>query len=142
MVQPPHTSPRVLIVDDEESIRRFATRAFKEAGCEVVAAADGPGALDVIEKQPPFDLFVLDVRMPEMQGDELGRRVRLRDPDAKILYFTGWSDGLFKERAVLWENEAFLEKPVSLRGLLEAASLLLVGRTDGLRVPELRSPRA
>lgn len=123
---------RVLVVDDEESNRTFVERVLTLRDYAVVTAADGDDALRVVEEQPPFDLFLLDVVMPRMQGDELARRIRLTDPDAKILYLTGYADKLFEERPVLWENEAFLEKPISLNGLLEAVSLIMDGKIDGL----------
>jgi two-component system cell cycle sensor histidine kinase/response regulator CckA len=69
--------------------------------------------------------------MPEMRGDVLAREVRRVEPDAKVLYMTGYSDQLFKEKMTLWEGEAFLEKPVTMNGLLEAVSLLLFGHTRG-----------
>ena len=123
---------RVLVVDDEESIRRFAERTLVGAGYEVVLASDGPEALRLVEAQRrPFDLFVVDVVMPQMRGDELGRQLRQRDLDTKVLYFTGFSDRLFEDRKTLWEHEAFIEKPVTVKGLLEAVSLLLFGHTDG-----------
>ena len=126
-------APRVLIVDDEESIRTFSERALKGAGYEVLLASDGPEALSVAEAQGPFDLFVIDLVMPEMPGDELGLRLRQRDADVKVLYFTGYSDRLFKEKTMLWENEAFVDKPVNLQGLLEAVSMSLFGHTRGPR---------
>jgi two-component system cell cycle sensor histidine kinase/response regulator CckA len=127
-------APRVLVVDDEESIRRFADRALAGAGYEVVVASDGPEALRLVEAQPrPFDLFVIDIVMPQMSGDELGRRLRQRDPDAKVLYFTGYSDRLFDDQKTLSEHEAFIEKPVTVKGLLEAVSLMLFGHTQGVR---------
>jgi FixJ family two-component response regulator len=73
----------------------------------------------------------VDVVMLQMRGDELGRRLRLQDPDVKVLYFTGFSDRLFQSRQTLWEYEAFLEKPVTVAGLLEAVSLILFGHTNG-----------
>jgi len=123
---------RLLVVDDEESIRTFAQRALQEAGYEVAAAADGPDALAIVEQQAPFDLFLIDIVLPQMRGDELARRLRHADPSVKILYFTGYSDWLFNDKKVLWENEAFVEKPVTLQGLLEAVSLSLFGHTRGL----------
>lgn len=134
--QPP---ARLLVVDDEELIRRFVTRVLADAGCEVVAAADANAALEVVDSQPAFQLFVLDLRMPEMPGDELARRIRLRNPDAKILFLTGCADPLFADRSVLCEREAFLEKPVTARALLEGVSLLLLGRTETLRPPALHA---
>jgi two-component system cell cycle sensor histidine kinase/response regulator CckA len=122
---------RVLVVDDEESIRLFAERALRGAGYEIVVASSGPDALRLVETDTRFDLFVLDVQMPRMRGDELARQLRQRNLDVKVLYFTGYSDRLFAERAVLWQNEAFIEKPVTLKGLQEAVSLLLFGHLNG-----------
>jgi two-component system cell cycle sensor histidine kinase/response regulator CckA len=123
---------RVLVVDDEASIRALNERVLTAAGYDVTAASDGVEALGIVDGQPrPFDLCVLDVMMPEMSGDELGRYLRRRDPDVKLLYFTGYSDRLFEKRPTLWQDEAFLEKPVTANGLLEAVSLLLFGHTQG-----------
>ena len=128
----------VLVVDDEASVRGFAERALRGAGYEVVVASDGPEALRLVEAQcRPFDLFMVDVVMSEMRGDELARRLRQRDPGVKVLYFTGYSDRLFENRQMLWEQEAFLEKPVAINGLLEAVSLLLFGHTKGPAAAEV-----
>ena len=131
---------RVLVVDDERSILAFAERALRGAGYEVVVASNGPEALRLVEAEPrPFDVFVVDVVMTPMRGDELARRLRQQDPDAKVLYFTGYSERLFESRQSLWEHEAFIEKPVTVRGLLEAVSLMLFGHTSG---PGVGSPSA
>ena len=131
---------RVLVVDDERSVLAFVARALRGAGYDVVVATDGPEALQLVEAQPrPFDVFVVDVVMPQMRGDELGRRLRQQDPDVKVLYFTGFSDRLFESRQSLWEHEAFIDKPATVRGLLEAVSLVLFGHTNG---PGLSSPSA
>jgi len=129
---------RVLVVDDEESIRRFMAAALVGAGYDVALATDGPEALEIAQRQGPFDLCVVDLQMPLMTGDEVARRLRRAEPDLKVLYFTGYSDRLFKETTTLSANEAFLDKPVGVQGLLEAVSLLLFGhirhglkKTDG-----------
>lgn len=132
MAEPNQRAPRVLVVDDEESIRAFAARALRETGYEVAVASDGPDALTIVEHSGPFDLYLIDLLMPQMRGDELARRLRQADPSVKILYFTGFSDWLFNEKPTLCENEAFVDKPVSLKGLLEAVSLSLFGHTRGL----------
>jgi len=124
--------PRVLVVDDEESVRRFAEAALRQARYEVAVASEGSEALRMAEEQGPFDLILADLVMREMRGDELARQVRRLYPDMKVLYFTGYSDRLFEERKVLWEKEAFIEKPVTVKGLLEAVSLILFGHTRGL----------
>ena len=100
----------ILVVDDEESIRTFAEHALLDAGYNVVVASNGPDALRLIDTGAPVDLFVLDEVMPQMRGDELARLLRQRNLDVRVLFLTGYSDRLFAERAVLWQNEAFVEK--------------------------------
>jgi two-component system cell cycle sensor histidine kinase/response regulator CckA len=125
-------SVRILVVDDEESVLTFAERALRDAGYDVTVASSGLDALRILGAQAPFDLFVIDMVMPLMSGDELARRLRRDNPDARVLYFTAYTEQLFSEKITLWENEAFLEKPVTVTGLLEAASLLIFGHTRGL----------
>jgi CheY-like chemotaxis protein len=70
-------------------------------------------------------LLLSDLKMPEMDGDELAARLRRSTPDLKVLYLTGYAQTLFDHRGVLWEGEAFLEKPCSPAELRQAVSLLL-----------------
>jgi two-component system cell cycle sensor histidine kinase/response regulator CckA len=127
----------VLVVDDEELVRKFVDRVMREAGYQTATAADGPEALEVAARLETFDILVTDVMMPQMTGDELARRIRASTPGIKVLYLTGFSDRLFKEKVTLWADEAFLDKPCSVKGLLEAVSLLLFGR---IGLPEDRRP--
>ena len=126
MAQP--VSRRILVVDDDEGIRQFAERALGRDGYEVVTANDGPAALRFVEAQARFDLFIIDVMMPGMRGDELARRLHDRDPETKVLYFTGYADQFFATRPMLRENEAVLVKPVTVRAFLQAVSRRLQAR--------------
>ena len=130
-LEPKNTSrpmaARILVVDDEDAARTYVSQVLTLAGYEVTAARDGDEALRLIEQQPPFDLFAIDVMMPAMNGTELARQVRRANPDAKILYITGFSERLFADKELLWEDEAFVEKPTTPEGLVEAVSLLLYG---------------
>jgi two-component system cell cycle sensor histidine kinase/response regulator CckA len=127
---------RILIVDDEPSIREFADRTLQRAGYTTRTAADGPEAIAIAAAES-FELLLTDVRMPEMTGDEVARQIRLRQPEVKVLYLTGYSDQLFKEKGALWEGEAFLDKPSTVVGLLEAVSLLLYGHLEVQGQPAL-----
>jgi two-component system cell cycle sensor histidine kinase/response regulator CckA len=120
----------VLVVDDEEPIRKFVERVLTEAGHRPTLAADGEEALAISRQHGPFDLLLTDVHMPKVMGDELARRLRQDDPTLKVLYLTGFSDLLFKEKMTLWEDEAYLDKPCSMKGLIEAISLLVFGRVQ------------
>jgi two-component system, cell cycle sensor histidine kinase and response regulator CckA len=120
----------VLIVDDEEPLLKFVNRVLSEAGYTTTTAPDGPEAIEAAAKLGTIDLLVTDVMMPQMTGDELARRLRLNQPSLKVLYLTGFSDRLFKEKVTLWQDEAFLDKPCGIKGLMEAVALLLTGRID------------
>lgn len=124
----PTRTLRVLVVDDEEPVRKFVERVLREAGYETAMAADGTEAIEIAHNQKGFDILVTDLMMPQMTGDELARRLRQEEPGLKVLYLTGFSDRLFKEKSTLWEDEAFLDKPCSVKGLLQAVSLLADGR--------------
>ena len=121
---------RVLVVDDEDGVRKFVDRVLREAGYTTILAPDGPEALEAAAKSAPIDILVTDVMMPQMTGDELARRLRQKEPGLKVLYLTGYSDRLFKEKVALWEDEAFLDKPCSVKGLTQAVALLLFGQFE------------
>jgi two-component system cell cycle sensor histidine kinase/response regulator CckA len=117
----------VLVVDDEAPIRDLQTRMLTIAGYDVLSADDAEKALQIIREDKPIDCVIADVHMPGMNGDEMARRIRAIRPDLKILFVTGFADTLFNSQPVLWENQAYLDKPFTQRGLLEAISLLLHG---------------
>lgn len=122
--KPPAT---ILIVDDEEPIRRMVDRILQSAGYVTRLASSGADALAIADGPGPIDLMVTDMMMPEMNGDEVARRLRQKYPALKVLYYTGFADRLFNEKGTMWEDEAYLEKPSGMRGLLEAVSLLRSG---------------
>ena len=124
--------PAVLVVDDETSVRAYVSRVLQMAGYEVVVAGSGAEALERFKDMKHCELVLTDLMMPAMNGDELARRLRLDRPDLKVLYLTGFSDKLFAEKMMLWDGEAFLEKPCSPKGVMEGVSLLLSGHTTSV----------
>jgi CheY-like chemotaxis protein len=126
----PRRPLRILIVDDEEPIRRFVDRVLRDAGHITCTAADGVEAIALSKKEGAFDVVVTDLMMPGMAGDELARRLRQDEPRLKVLYLTGHSDRLFMEKVTLWQDESFLEKPCNVKGLKEAVALLYWGRIE------------
>jgi two-component system cell cycle sensor histidine kinase/response regulator CckA len=125
LMKPPIPLGPLLIVDDEEPVVKFVDRVLRDAGYKTVTASNGPEAIETAKRIGPLGALVTDVMMPGMTGDELARILRQTEPTLKVLYLTGYSDRLFKEKATLWADEAFLDKPCTMKGLREAVSLLV-----------------
>ncbi len=119
--------PVILVVDDEDLIRAAERRILESDGYRVVDADSGPAALALMADGQHVDLLVADLQMPDLKGHEMAKQLHLLLPDLRVLYVTGHIDILMNDRPVLWEGEAFLEKPFTIDGLKEAVSLLLYG---------------
>jgi len=124
---------RVLIVDDEEPMRRFVDTVLTAAGYETTQANDGDDAIAIAARAPDFQLLITDEMMPRMMGHQLARYMRERYVHIKVLYLSGFRDQLFKEKGSLWADEAFLDKPCTPEQLVQAVSLLLFGPVDASR---------
>jgi two-component system, cell cycle sensor histidine kinase and response regulator CckA len=118
---------RVLLADDEPAIR-VLVKTFLDARFEIVEAANGREALDLVPDATTLDLLITDVVMPEMQGHELSRRMRQQNPDLRVLYLTGYVDHLFEMKDRMWAFEAYLDKPFTEKSLNEAVAMLVSGR--------------
>ena len=120
----------ILAVDDEPGVLALVRRCLgDDERITLIDASSGTEALERVAKGPALDILITDLRMPEMEGDELARRVRTLKPDLKVLYLTSHADRLFDAKKQLWAGEAYLDKPFTREGLREAIALLLVGRT-------------
>jgi len=126
----PEQPVHVLVVDDDDAVRTYVERVLRDTGYKTTIARSGPEALGVAAGMDVLDLLVTDVMMPDMNGDELARRLRQNEPRLKVLYLTGYSDYLFKEKVTLWADEAFLDKPCSVSAIRQAVSLILTGSLD------------
>jgi two-component system, cell cycle sensor histidine kinase and response regulator CckA len=106
---------RVLLVEDEDSVRNFAVRALKRQGYEVLEAATGVEAMEVVEREEGrIDIVVSDVVMPEMDGPTLLKQLRLRDPELKVIFVSGYPDDAFRKSLDPDQQFAFLPKPFTL----------------------------
>jgi two-component system, cell cycle sensor histidine kinase and response regulator CckA len=122
----------VLVVDDEPPIRQMEMRILQSGGYRVMEAAGGSEALAMLEQGVNPDLLIADLEMPDLAGEDMVRRIHAARPSQKVLYVTGNIDRLLDVRPLIWEGEAFLDKPFTSKGLLEAVSLLLTGTVRGL----------
>jgi DNA-binding response OmpR family regulator len=109
---------RVLLVDDEWQFVDALAERLRLRGFETLVAHDGPSALDLLEKDV-VRLVVLDLRMPEMDGIEVLRRIRERWPETQVIIATGHGDEEDRRKCMELGAFAFLSKPVNIKELSE-----------------------
>jgi len=117
---PPPAEPQrghgetVLVVEDEAAMREVARRILARNGYRVVAAASGHEALAVLATQlEHIDVLLTDVVMPHMQGKELADKIRVLQPAARVVFMSGYTQGLLGAQGVLEPGVHLIEKPFS-----------------------------
>jgi CheY-like chemotaxis protein len=115
-IAPPQ--PRILVVEDDLDIRETVTEILREEGYEVDAVGDGLEALDYLRTQPAPRLVLLDLMMPGMNGEDLVRVLRGSPSLAGIPVAVVSAARDLEERAEKMKAVAFLQKPITLAGLL------------------------
>lgn len=105
--------PWVLVVDDDEVVRSTLSRLLGRLGCRTRQAADGATGLQEIAREAP-DLVLLDLLMPEMNGPEFLRALRVTHPDLPVVIVTGYPDGELMHEAARHGPLLLLAKPVEL----------------------------
>lgn len=101
----------ILVVEDDQNIRKLMCAVLKQQGFKAYGASDGVQALDVMEKQH-IDLVVLDLMMPNMDGYELTRQLRLSWRDLPILMVTAKQEQEDKKKGFLAGTDDYMTKPV------------------------------
>ncbi len=110
----------ILVVEDDDGVRAYATESLRELGYRVEEANDGRGALDLIDHAPPLDLLLTDVVMPgEYNGRELAEEAVKRRPGLRVLYMTGYSRDAIIRHGRLAPGVHVIGKPFSLEELAE-----------------------
>jgi PAS domain S-box-containing protein len=119
-------SETILLVEDDAAVRDLAVHVLKMQGYQVLAAAEGPEALQIaIQHDGPIHLLLSDVVMPYMSGRELADRLRSRQPQIRVLYMSGYTDNAIVHHGVLEAGIAFLSKPLTEEGLLRKVRAVL-----------------
>jgi PAS domain S-box-containing protein len=116
---------RILLVEDDATVRSLAARVLTAAGHQLAVAEDGPTALRLFDSAPePPDLLVTDIVMPGLNGWELAQTLQARRPGLKVLLISGYTREVVMPPERLEEGILFLEKPFSpeaLRAAVERA---------------------
>lgn len=118
-----HATARILIVDDEPSITEFVSYAMQKEGYETDVASDGETALKMLEEKH-YDLFVLDIMLPGIDGYDLCRRIRAK-MDTPVLFLSARDSELNKVVGLELGADDYLAKPFGVRELMARTRALL-----------------
>ena len=122
---------RILVIDDQEPIRRIVRRALEQDGHEVFDASDGEIGMDILETQS-FDVVITDIFMPGQDGIVTLRQIRKRFPAVKVIVISGGdSSGLLDLRkdAELLGAVSSLQKPFNARDVMDKVRAALEAGT-------------
>ena len=124
---------RILLVEDEGSLRELCASVLQRLGYRVSAAASGPEALRLLERERlELDLVLTDVIMPGLSGVELADRLRQERPGLKVLYMSGYPDEAIARHGVLDAGTPFIQKPFSECDLAAKVRAVLAGKAAGV----------
>jgi DNA-binding response OmpR family regulator len=114
--------PKLLIVEDEENLRDLYEEDLIDAGYDVEKASNGKEAMDLV-KNGGFDLIIMDIRMPEMDGIETLGKVITLEKKIPVIIYTAYSN--YKSNFMTWTADAYLTKSSNLDELKNKISELL-----------------
>jgi CheY-like chemotaxis protein len=138
---------RILVVDDEPILRAVLERMLASTGFEVVTAANGHEALDRVRAgRPAFDLVLLDLTMPDLDGFETFREIHRVRPDLKVILTSGYSEPEALEKFGGEKLAGFIEKPFRIEDLLAKIHAVLPATASGpvpsgAQAPGIPAPR-
>lgn len=111
---------KILVIDDEPIVRTSCIRSLSPEGYEVKLASSGKEALELLEKES-FNLVLLDLKMPDMDGIEVLKKIKDTWPDTKVVMITGYSTVETAVKTLKLGAFSYLEKPFTPDTLLETA---------------------
>ncbi|HZE19717.1 MAG TPA: response regulator [Candidatus Angelobacter sp.] len=123
----------VLIVDDEKLLVRTLSNALKEAGYKIAVAGSAEQADKHVFGDPPFDLILLDNRLPNQSGMDVVKRVRDRSVKSKVILMTAYETPEVKAEAKRLKVELYMRKPFDLTVLLEEIHHLIGNGNGGTK---------
>jgi DNA-binding response OmpR family regulator len=113
-----HRGGTVLVVEDDDQLRRLAHRALARDGYMVLEADRGSTALDIARRHKGrIDLLLTDVIMPDMNGRKLAETIRAARPETRVLYMSGYPDGAIATHGMLEAGIAYLAKPFTTEAI-------------------------
>jgi CheY-like chemotaxis protein len=111
----------ILLVEDDEPLRKLVATVLTREGYRVIAAEDAIEAAELLTSEETYiDLIIADILLPGLSGPELAREILSDHPDVKVIFVSGSKDENVLETAELVANERFLSKPYTPETILNA----------------------
>lgn len=108
----------ILVVEDEEPLRKVVVELLSQLGYQVLSAANGKEALRLAaDSRQQIHLLLTDVLMPEISGPELARRLKVQRPSLKVVFISGYDDGSLAPDGVLPPEVVLVHKPFTVKAL-------------------------
>jgi two-component system, cell cycle response regulator CpdR len=128
---------RILLAEDDTSMREYLQRALQRVGYEVEAVGCGTEAVPLLESMH-FDLLLTDIVMPGGSGRELAEELTAAHAGLAVLFMSGYTPDVVLRQGVVQENVAFLAKPFTAPALAEALRHTLASRSERGRLSEAK----
>ncbi|MBN1968660.1 MAG: PAS domain S-box protein [Candidatus Delongbacteria bacterium] len=116
----------ILIVEDEELILDLATQMLEDYGYKILSSTSPFEAIKIVKNYDgKIDLLISDVKMPEMNGRDLAKKIMEKVPDLKLLFMSGYTENVIAKHGVLEDGFNFIQKPFSFKNLAEKVHHIL-----------------
>ena len=136
-------SETILLVEDEETVRRLTRQVLENCGYSVLEASHGKQALDICDRsEGTIHLMITDIVMPSMSGPELAQHVGVLRPDARILFTSGYAEGAVARPKMMVSADMFLAKPFTSDDLARKVREVLDGSDQALPAWLSRDPES
>jgi two-component system, cell cycle sensor histidine kinase and response regulator CckA len=130
----------VLLVEDDDAVRRATRRLLERIGFSVLEASDGEAGLSVASNYGgEIDVVVTDIMMPRMNGGDFARALALTHPDLRVVFTSGYTDDAVLRRGLVSTSHAFVQKPFTSEQLARAIAGLLDRPAEPYDVRALQS---
>ena len=114
----PHGDETILVVEDDEEVRKITGRILRMQGYRVLEASNGGDVFSVCDQhEGPFHLMITDVVMPEMKGPELAKRLSSSYPEMKVIYMSGYVENVISRQGILEKGMEYIQKPFTVNEL-------------------------
>ena len=123
---------RILIVDDDETVRQSYLRSLESISCNIEAASDGEEALQTMEHKP-FDVVLLDMRMPGQDGLSVLRTIKQKWPESEVVIITGYPTVDSAKQAVQLGAYDYVAKPVGPQDVINVTEGAITRKQWALR---------